>query len=172
MPTINPIDSAQQYRVVEETLSYIHHAGKIFDRQFNSIPVLFDLSGRAAGMYKANKKQKLIRYNPYIFGKFFDDNLAVTVPHEVAHYITDQIFGMRQIRPHGREWRALMAEFKVDPSATCDYDLEGIPLRTQRRYVYVCGCTSYKLSSHRHNKVVRGCARYYCRKCKDELHAG
>ncbi len=171
MLTINPIDAAQQGRVVEETLSYIHQATKIFDRQFKPIPILFDLSGRAAGMYKVNRKQKLIRYNPYIFSKFFDDNLAVTVPHEVAHYITDQVFGMRQIRPHGREWRALMAEFKVDPSTTCDYDLEGIPLKTQRRHVYVCGCTSHKLSSHRHNKVLRGSARYFCRNCKDEIRA-
>jgi len=172
MSTILPINAAQQERVVKETLVYIHQAAKIFDRRFKPIPVLFDLSGRAAGMYKVNKKQKLIRYNPFIFSKFFDDNLAVTVPHEVAHYITDQVFGMRQIRPHGQEWRALMAEFRADPSTTSDYDLEGIPLRTQRKHVYVCGCTSHKLSSSRHNNVVRGCARYFCRKCKDELRAG
>ncbi len=171
MPTINPIDSAQRDRVTKKTIAYIRQAANIFNRRFDLIPVLFDLSGRAAGMYKVNKNQKLIRYNPYIFGKFFDDNLAVTVPHEVAHYITDQVFGLRRIRPHGQEWRALMAEFKVDPSTTCNYDLEGIPLRAQRKHIYVCGCTSHKLSSHRHNKVARGLARYFCRKCKDELHA-
>ncbi len=53
------------------------------------VPVRFELQGRAAGMYRVHKGERVIRYNPYIFSKYFDDSLANTVPHEVAHYITD-----------------------------------------------------------------------------------
>ena len=169
MTTIRPIDKTKQQHVIAKTTGYIHRAEAIYGRRFTTIPVTFDLSGSTAGMYKVNIKQRSIRYNPYIFSKYFDDNLAVTIPHEVAHYITDQVFGLRQIRPHGREWRALMAEFDADPSVTGRYDLEGIPLRRQQRHAYVCSCSSYQLSSCRRNKIMRGTARYYCRNCKDEL---
>lgn len=170
MPHITPINDAQQQIVVEKTHDYITRAGEIYQRAFETIPVLFDLSGRSAGMYKIRKNQKLIRFNPFIFAKYFVDNLATTVPHEVAHYIVDQVYGMQNIHPHGFEWRYLMHRFDADDSVTCDYDLTGIPVRTQPRHKYRCSCGTHLLSSHRHNKVKRGQTRYFCRKCKQALN--
>jgi len=170
MRQITPINDTQQQRVIERTRSYITQAREIYERNFDFVPIAFDLVGRAAGMYKVRKKDRLIRYNPYIFAKFFDDNLATTVPHEVAHYITDQIYGMRHIRPHGIEWRYVMHRFGSDDKVTCDYDLTGIPVRTQRQHQYRCACGPHMLSSHRHNKVKRGQTQYFCRKCKQVLN--
>jgi len=131
--------------------------------------VLFDLKGRSAGMYRVAGHRRVIRYNPYLFAKYPQDNLAVTVPHEVAHYVTDVLFGLRRVRPHGAEWQAVMRAFEADASRTADYDLTGIPVRTQRRFGYRCACFVHQLSTRRHNQVRRGAARYYCRACGEEL---
>lgn len=172
MSLIQPIDAEQQRRVVAATQDYIRQAEAVFQRRFALPPVTFDLRGRAAGMYRVVRRQRAIRYNPYVFAKYFDDNLAVTVPHEVAHYITDCIFGLRNIRPHGREWKMLMQTFGADDRVTCSYDLTGVPVRRYKRYPYRCGCDNHQLTSLRHNKVQRGQARYYCRRCAGELLPG
>lgn len=171
MVTVRPIGQAKQERVVAATAHYIHEAEAVFGRRFELIPVVFDLTGRAAGMYRVSTQRRVIRYNPYLFAKYFDDNLTVTVPHEVAHYITDQVYGLSNIRPHGAEWKRLMQAFGADASRTCAYDLSGVPIRTYKRHRYRCGCTTHHLTARRHNKVRRGTTRYYCRQCGEVLTA-
>lgn len=176
MRTIEPIDPNQQQRVILETQDYIERAGVLFATQFESIPVVFDLKGRAAGMYKVvrgrdNSKRRLIRYNPYIFAKYFSENLSSTVPHEVAHYVVDILYRQTQIKPHGPEWRDVMDKFGKKAERTASFDLEGIPVRQSRRYLYHCGCDSHLLGSRRHRKVVQGKASYACRRCGEVLLA-
>jgi SprT protein len=169
MNSISPLSPDQRKLVIARTADYIRRAERIFTRRFEVIPVSFDLRGRSAGMYRVKGNRGQIRYNPFIFAKYFEDNLAATVPHEVAHYITDAVHGLKNIRPHGLEWKQLMRQFGADESRTCNYDLSGIPLRTTRRHAYTCGCSTYQLTSIRHNRVLRGAARYYCRICRNEL---
>ncbi|MEW5757478.1 MAG: SprT-like domain-containing protein [Pseudomonadota bacterium] len=169
MNLIAPIDAEQQQRVRIATYDYIQLAGRLFNRCFPPIDVSFDLRGRSAGMYRVRRHERWIRYNPYLFAKYFDDNLQTTVPHEVAHYVTDVLHGLRNIRPHGPEWRAVMLAFGADDSVTCAYELTGIPQRRQMRYEYRCSCQSHQLSAQRHNKIRSGRAHYYCRCCGDSL---
>lgn len=166
---VEPIDQAQRQLVIAATEDYVHRASDLLDRSFAPVPVAFDLTGRAAGMYRVRWERRLIRYNPYIFAKYFDDNLAVTVPHEVAHYVTDIVHGLKNIRPHGRQWQALMAAFGAEASRTCSYDLTGVPLRRHKRHSYRCACTTHQLTSRRHNKLQRNQVRYLCRYCGGEL---
>lgn len=167
--TLQPIGKQQQQQVITLTGDYINRATRIFRREFARIPVLFDLTGRAAGMYRVRRGERVIRYNPYLFAKYFEDNLKVTVPHEVAHYITDCVYGFATIRPHGPQWRELMVAFGAEPKATSDYDLDGVPGRRQRRHPYHCGCTAHELTTVRHNKASSGRMRYYCKRCGGEL---
>jgi SprT protein len=167
--TVEPIDELGRRMVVAATASYIARGRELFGGSFATIPVLFDLTGRAAGMYRVSRGQRVIRYNPYIFAKAFADHLATTVPHEVAHYLTDLVHGHSKVRPHGPEWRAIMKAFGAEPRRTGAYDLAGVPVRTQRRHPYRCGCTTHRLTSRRHNQVQRGTMRYYCRHCGAEL---
>jgi SprT protein len=159
------IDKTQQEQVIAATHSCIQHAEQLLECELPPLPVAFDLKGRAAGMYRVRNEQRQIRYNPYIFGKYFDDNLANTVPHEVAHYITDMLHGIRNVRPHGTEWQAVMHKLGAEPSVTCHYNLEGIPLRRQRRFSYRCACSSHTISTVRHNRVQRGFGNYVCKRC-------
>lgn len=166
---IQPINEKQQQQVCIATNKLLQTARELYRMDFSTIPVGFDLKGRAAGMYRSHNHQRNIRYNPFLFAKYFDDNLATTVPHEVAHYITDILFGLRKIRPHGKEWQRVMQDFGVEPQVTGCYDLSGIPIRQQKRFDYQCDCTTHKLSSIRHNRIQKGKSRYHCRSCGSVL---
>ena len=164
---IDPINESQKNLVIDKTEYFLHQACEIYQHNFDSITVDFDLKGRVAGMYRRKRNERVIRYNPYLFAKYFEDNLTLTVPHEVAHYITDMMF--TRVRPHGKEWREVMHAFGADATRTCNYDLEGIPVRLSKYHDYHCFCMTHELSSRRHNKIQKRNARYYCRKCKEEL---
>lgn len=166
---VKPINIQQQRQVIARTEQYLALAADILQHDFDDIVVTFDLKGRAAGMYCVRQGHKWIRYNPYIFAKYFDDNLQQTVPHEVAHYAIDEAYGQHNVRPHGKEWQTLMQAMGAEPTRTCIYDLQGIPLRRQQYHSYVCACSHYQLTQRRHNRIVRDGMRYYCRKCKQPL---
>lgn len=166
---IEPIGSEQQREVVAATHRYIALAGRQLDYRFATIPVHFDLSGRSAGMFRADGRHSWIRYNPWIFSKYYRENLEGTVPHEVAHYIVHELYGLRRVKPHGVQWRRVMQLFGADPEVTFDEDLSGIPQRRQRTHAYRCDCREHALSSTRHNRARRGQGRYHCRYCRGEL---
>ncbi|MGW8246536.1 MAG: SprT family zinc-dependent metalloprotease [Acidiferrobacterales bacterium] len=155
--------------VVEQTASRIEQASELFGQNFAAIPVLFDLRGRAAGMYRVRNGERVIRYNPFIFERYFEDNLAQTVPHEVAHYIADIVYGFRNIRPHGPEWKQIMRFFGADTRATSQYNLDGLPLRRYRQFQYRCPCREHALTSRRHNRIERNEVRYFCSHCGGRL---
>ena len=133
---ITPISSVQQEQVVKLTAEYIERANSLFDRSFEVIPVLFDLRGRSAGMYRIKNNTRVIRYNPWIFAKYFESNLADTVPHEVAHYITEKLYGLRSVRPHGEQWKSVMLAFDVQPNRTNNYNMDGIPVMQHQQFQY------------------------------------
>ena len=141
---IEAINAELRRQVIEATNICIEQAENIFERNFTQIPIKFDLRGRAAGTYQVLGRHRLIRYNPYIFARFFNENLLNTVPHEVAHYVTDEIygigkrrfFGSRGVKPHGKEWQSIMRKFGVEPRATCNFDMSGLPVRNYQYYSY------------------------------------
>ena len=171
MSVIDPITVEQQRQVIAETERYIAVAAVELDCPFESAAVYFDLKGQAAGMYKITGRgrnaQRVIRYNPWLFAKYWDDNFTTTIPHEVAHYITEQLFD--RVPPHGSQWKSVMALFAADDSRTCNFDMEGIPQRSVTHFSYQCDCREHRLSIVRHNKVVRKGARYLCKFCNGVL---
>jgi SprT protein len=170
---VEPISESQQAEVRAEGQRFIGLAEDVFGRVFDRIPIQFDLRGRAAGMFKVDGDRRWVRFNPWIFAKYYRENLAETVPHEIAHYIVHEVWGpgtrRRRVKPHGEEWRAVMAAFGVQGEVTFDLDLEGIPQRRQSTHPYRCDCRIHQISTTRHNRVMRGVGRYQCRKCDAEL---
>jgi len=164
-----PIDALQQVQVRQATQACVARAAGLFQRKFVVPPVQFDLSGCAAGQYRVLRGEAVIRYNPWIFARYFDDNVSETVPHEVAHFVVDQLWGLRRVRAHGAEWQSVMRALDAEPRATARYDLTGLPVRRQRRFAYRCACRAHQLTTCRHNRVQRGEARYHCRQCGHTL---
>ena len=174
---ISPLSAEQQQIVIDETIRYIKQAIDLFSIRDKAVDIIFDLKGRSAGMYRVknnrglvfSRQQREIRYNPYIFSKYFDDNFATTIPHEVAHYVTDIIYGLKNIKPHGREWKEVMDAFGANASVTADYDLAGLPLKRQAVFTYQCACREHQLSTTRHTKITKRRYQYTCNYCKQLL---
>lgn len=166
---IKPISASLQQQVINETRHFIKSAENYYNHSFSDIPVLFDLKGRMAGMYRVRVRQRVIRYNPYVFAKYFEDNFNETIPHEVAHYVTDILYSFKNIRPHGNEWKSVMQVFGVAANRTANYDLTGLPVRKFKKFIYYCGCQNFELTTRRHNKILRGIGQYLCRDCGGKL---
>lgn len=183
VPIITPINAGTQQRVSNEVLRYITRASEQYGTPFNSIDVLFDLKGKTAGMYRVKSLtsrnifggrvvrplQRVIRFNPWLFAKYPDDSWENTIPHEVAHYIVDCVYGLGRVRPHGKEWQGVMVGFDAVPNVHANYDLSGIPVRKVRRYPYRCLCREVPLTGHRHKKIQQGIQIYRCQNCQGEL---
>jgi len=136
-----------------------------------SIPdpsIRFDLKGTSAGQVRTlDGLAYRIRYNSLLLERNPQDFLAATVPHEAAHLVAFHLFGPK-VRPHGREWRAIMRLFDAEPRRCHNYDLEGLVTRRLRRYGYRCGCRYHSLTSIRHNRIRAG-RTYLCRRCGHAL---
>jgi len=166
---IEPISQQQQAEVVSLTLSYIQTASQLYSASFAPIPILFDLRGTSSGMYQRTGKQRKIRFNPWLFAKYFQQCIEQTVPHEVAHYIADSVWAKKRIRPHGREWKSVMLALGAQPKVTASYDLTGVPVKKYQRFAYSCGCKIHQLTLIRHRRLEAGKTDYRCRSCQGQL---
>lgn len=168
---ISPISEAQKAEVVSATNRCIEKSTQLYQRDFQLIPVTFDLCGKCAGMYKRHNQSRRIRYNPWLFAKYYQSSLEQTVPHEVAHYIADCLWDIKSIKPHGKEWKSVVTALGGSPVATGKYSLQGIPVKQYQRFAYKCGCKTHHLTAIRHSRIVSAKASYHCRLCKQSLRA-
>ena len=130
--------------------------------------IRFDLPGKTAGQVRIRAGRLcLVRYNLGLLQRHPEDFLTATVPHETAHLVTVRLFGTG-VKPHGREWRAVMRLFGAEPRRCHDYDVEGLQAHRIRRFRYHCGCRSHLLTSIRHNRILDGQV-YLCRGCGHPL---
>lgn len=151
---ITPISEQQQAEVVAATNHCIARASRLYGQTFEAVPIDFDLSGRCAGMYQVRGSMRRIRFNPWLFAKYYQDSIGDTVIHEVAHYIVDRLYGLKRVKPHGDEWKKIMVDLGAAPKATGHYDLTGIPTRQYQRFAYNCGCRTHQLTIIRHRKIM------------------
>jgi len=168
---IEPISEFQMRQVEAATELFVEKASQLYGRRFDSITVDFDLKGKCAGMYQVKGRKRRIRYNPWLFAKYFEDSLSDTVTHEVAHYVVDCLYGLRRVKPHGVEWKRVMVDLGAEPKATGSYDLTGIPVRRYAVFSYKCGCRTHQLTSLRHKKILQRRAQYCCQFCHGFLVA-
>ena len=151
-----------------DTLRLIRHAERHYGIDIPLDEIRFDLRGTAAGMVLFPTHQPpLIRYNPILLQHNRHDFLNQTLPHEVAHLVARTLHG-KSIRPHGREWKAVMDFFGADTLRCHHYPTENVPVRKLRRYPYTCGCQQHQLTSIRHNRIQKGLS-YRCRQCGETL---
>ena len=92
----------------------------------------------------------------------YPDELLGTVVHEMAHLAVRMRYG--DVRPHGREFKALMRAVIMSAAATHHLDTAGLKLQ-RRRYVYLhrCGDCGMMFIAR---KPRRDC---YCRACGPEM---
>lgn len=150
------------------TRQLLSRAAEHFDIDLACRDIRFDLRGRAAGMVVFPRVgNPYIRYNRLLLEENGEAFLSQTLPHEVAHLVAYVMHG-RSIRPHGREWKAVMDFFGADAVRCHNFSLDNHALKKLRRFAYVCKCRRHQLTSIRHNRILKG-QSYLCRRCGEEL---
>ncbi len=155
-----------QRRVHEKTAELIAAARREWPHiSFRFPRIHFRLRGRSAG--EACAQTWLTNYNLPLLVRYGDAFLDEIVPHEVAHLVVAAIHPER-VKPHGPEWREVMAFYGVRARAT--HDFETVPARRVARVRYRCGCGSpHLLTVRAHRKIRRGWREYTCRTCREVL---
>lgn len=165
-------DSALIEQAIERTRALVRTARARFQTDIPEPEIRLDLRGTAAGQAIVTRRRTaVIRYNRALLVRHGEAFLAQTIPHEVAHLVAYWRHGPR-IRPHGKEWQAIVRAFGAEPTRCHDYDLSGVARRTMRRFTYHCACGEHRLSAVRHNRVLDGRQRYVCQRCGHTLAPG
>ena len=162
--------------IKNEVEKNIQQAEQLFGRDFERLPISFNLKGKTAGMYKSTsygnmKKGVNFRFNLDMVELNGWEKFKDTIPHEVAHHITSTIYP--SAKPHGREWKGVMMALGYNPSRT--HEMKAVKNNNKKEYVYECDCgLDHTLSATLHNRVQKGVfkGRKYtrsCKKCKAEI---
>jgi len=165
---LNPELASLVQQAEQDTRRLLRQAAEHFGLPVPRVDVRFDLRGQAAGQARLpSRGRPVIRYNAQLLLQNGPRFLQRTVPHETAHVIAYRLHG-RHIRPHGPEWKAVMALFGADSRRCHDYDVSTLPRRRLTRHRYRCDCREHALTSIRHNRIVAGQV-YLCRSCGQAL---
>ena len=170
--------SVARQRLTRATQEKLEQARLIYHQHtISDTIVCCDLSGALAGQYNPNTNT--IRYNLHIAATQLDAFIQRTVVHEVAHHVVAQVWQQKDTRwfsrrrtriaPHGVQWKEVMTALgAVDLNRCHRYELDGVPLRRQKRYAYRCACRNHAVSAARHNRMRRG-VQYLCNRCRQSL---
>ncbi|MGX2968386.1 SprT family zinc-dependent metalloprotease [Ursidibacter sp. B-7004-1] len=138
-------------------------ANRYFNKSFLPPTVNYDIKGMKAGV--AYLQQNEIRLNPILLQENGDIFIQQVVPHELAHLLVYQQFGL--VQPHGKEWKMVMETVLGVPAETYHcFDTTSVQ---GERFSYRCECQTHQLSIRRHNAILRQNRQYLCRKCKKVL---
>jgi len=166
-PSPGPASPAElRLRVIRLTAELVHRARERWpDVSFPDPEILFRLRGRSAG--EACPRTNATNYNRELLERYGDDFIRQIVPHEVAHLIAPRIAKGR-IKPHGREWKEVMAFFGAPARASHEFEAPPVPERGRHRYR--CACPDpHWLTTRSHRRVRRGTMEYTCRRCREVL---
>ncbi len=137
-------------------------------------PIKFTKRGKCAGCVSYTGDYVEINFNMVLLRENFEDFISQTVPHEVAHFVTWIQYGHEYSKGgkriiHGKSWKGMMTYFGVKQERCHSYNTANSTVRKIKRLSYKCGCMTHKLTTIRHNKVLRGKASYSCSKCGQKL---
>lgn len=126
--------------------------------------VWFDLKGASAG--QAHLGRGGLRFNPVLLRENRAIFFAEVIPHELAHWLVFHLQDGPRLKPHGREWQAVMRElFALVPRVTHRLD---VSRARPAPYRYRCRCGDHHFTPQRHAQRQKG-RRYRCRQCADTL---
>ena len=124
--------SPLQTQVIDRVEQCIRHANRRLNKRMTMPQVSFRQRGKIAGSARLQGWE--VRFNPVLLEENPQAFVDEVVPHEVAHLVTFKLFG--KVRPHGKEWQAIMTEiFGVPARTTHSFDISSVQGAT---YLYRC----------------------------------
>lgn len=137
---------------------------KIFGVGILGLKILTNLRGTRAGVI--NTTSETVRLNGDLFKKYPEFITDEVLIHEVAHYVTNKLYGY--VKPHGVQWKMVASRLGI-PNPKATHSMPVSKAKEYRRIRYVCDCSSHMLTAIRHNRILNGQSEYYCRKCRGKL---
>ena len=134
-------------------------------------------SSLVLGTCRKEKEKIILELNNNLLNEYKSLYIKEIVQHEFAHAVIINLFprgmnGHKKVRTHGKEFKAVCSHFGIDGKATNDKFNDSTTLKKshkQKRYTYYCQCGECELSTTRHNRIVKGTAKYRCHNCHTEL---
>lgn len=140
-----------------------------YGRNFSRPKIVFKQIGRTAGYAKCMPRTIIL--NPdFCKNGHLNDMLEDILPHELAHIISVDRWGIILGRGHKTAWKNTMTILGVEPKRCHSMNLTGVKTRKRKYFTYRCNCRTHEVSSIAHNRIKRG-AVYTCRFCKSHLNA-
>ena len=141
-------------------------AQEVYRRNFTLPTITFGDMGKVSGM--AYLQSNKLKFSPTLFVQNVETFLSNTVPHEVAHLVTWQVYPNSK-QGHGPEWRSVMSQLGVENISRChSYDVSTVASVLPRPFVYKCNCQSHKLTSIIHRRITAGQKRR-CKRCMTHI---
>ena len=129
---------------------------------------------RVAGT--ASSAKNVVSLNEYFLETETEDMLNNTIPHELAHIVTDKFYPYAR-QAHGPEFKLVMETiFETMPTRCHSYDLKQLKdtgiIRTRKKvarpYLYKCGCDKpHNLTANIHKKIQNYFQKRICRTCNE-----
>jgi SprT protein len=134
-------------------------------KQYNIVMprVTYGLRGKSAGV--SYDHLNWIEFNLFLFRENFDEFINQVVPHELCHAWQDQL--KLKGRPHGKEWKGLMARMGLVAERTHNFCVEFSLSRTGLfRYRCNCNCgVGHMVGLEMHREMEAHPLSYRCEKC-------
>jgi predicted SprT family Zn-dependent metalloprotease len=110
--------------------------------------------------------QNKVKFNPILLHENETDFLEDTVPHELAHLFSVELYGIMQGRGHGHNWKYVMQRLGVTPKRCHDYDTENARVKGKVKRVIEGHCSICSKTIMLTQKNVNMLWRYTSRCCK------
>lgn len=157
--------------LIETSEKFFAIAEEHFGKKLRRPKYSFDLRGQTSGIAMSDSSE--IKYNLQIFMHNQEAFLARTVPHEVAHCVSVQIYGLGALG-HGKYWRHVMLVVfgRTEEQSTRTHSYSAGVEKTRKvenDWAYKCKCRTHNLSTVRHNKAQKKGVQYSCNFCRGVL---
>lgn len=159
------IDSITQKRFEDKLTECLAILNKRYNKTFTTPVLRFRQMGKKAGV--AYYRTRVIELNSdYCHNGSLDKMINQTLPHELAHIISFELYGLNGCG-HKLGWKRVMRVMDVPPIRCHAYSIVGVKIRRRntQQYHYTCNCKSHMVSATIHNRIVRG-SQYTCRHCR------
>jgi len=163
---------------VVELITLFHNSwygnSSLYFQQDIEIPTIkYTKRGKCSGCVTYVGDNASFNFNMTLLRENTEKFIAQTVAHEVSHYCVWLFYGHLYSKGrriiHGREWEKVMVFFGASPNRCHGFNTDNCTRKQLKQFTYKCNCTTHKLTSIRHNKIIKGKGSYVCKTCNGRL---